>query len=116
MGAKRIKTLLHSHRDRFVWQIKEALDRGWASWTKQAVELHTFRADQKNRQKEGMGFYKLNEESIATVREDLAADYQTLADHHSKEVVQLFEEYGATVLEIACHLHQYEAERRATRL
>ena len=66
--------------------------------------------------KEGKGFYKLNDESIAAVREDLAADYQALANHHSEEVIQLLEEYGTTDLEIACHLHQYEAERRATGL
>ena len=55
--------------------------------------------------KEGKGFYKLNDESIAAVREDLAADYQALANHHSEEVIQLLEEYGTTDLEIAHHLH-----------
>ena len=40
-----------------------------------------------NRQKEGKGFYKQNEESIPSVREDLMADYQAIADHHSKEIV-----------------------------
>ena len=29
MGTKRIRTLLHSHRDKFVWQLKEAMDRGY---------------------------------------------------------------------------------------
>ena len=43
-------------------------------------------------------------------------DYKTLADHHSKEVIQLLEEYGAVELEIAYHLHQYEADRKATGL
>ena len=50
MGAERIRTLMR--------QIKEALDRGWAGWTKQAAELHTFFADQENRLKEGKGFTK----------------------------------------------------------
>ena len=49
--------------------------------------------------KEGKGFYKLNEESIAPVREDLVADYQALDDHQSEEVVQLLEDYGAAELE-----------------
>ena len=45
--------------------------------------------------KEGKGFYKLNEDSIAADREDMAADYQTLVEHHLEEIVQLLEEYGA---------------------
>ena len=114
MGAQNIRTLLYSHIDRFVQQMKEVLERGWASLTKQAAELHTFHTDQKNRVKEAKGFYKLNEESIASVREDLEADYQALADHHSEEVVQLLEDYGASDLEIARHLHEYEDVRKAT--
>ena len=37
MDGERIRTLFHSHRDSFVQQ-KEAFDRGWACWTKQARE------------------------------------------------------------------------------
>ena len=70
-----------------MWQMKEALHKGWAGWTKHVAELHTFRADQENRLKEGKGFYKLNEESITAVHKVLAADYQTLADHNSEEVM-----------------------------
>ena len=85
--------------------MEAALDRGWAAWTKQAAELHTDRTDQENRMKEDKGFNEHNEESIAAVCEDLAVDYQALADHHSEEVVKLLEEYGTTDLEIAHHLH-----------
>ena len=69
------------------------MDKGWSGWAMQAVELHTFRADMENRRKEGKGFHKLNEESIATVREDLALDYQALADQHCEELTQLTEEF-----------------------
>ena len=55
------------HRDRFTHQLKEAMDRGWADWAQQAAELHTYWANQENRKKEGKGFYKLDEESIATI-------------------------------------------------
>ena len=100
MGTERIRTLLHSHKDRFVRQLKEAMNRGWADWAKQATELHTFRVDKENRRKEGKSFYKLDEGSIATVLEHLTSDYQALADHHSEEIVQLLEEFGATEVEI----------------
>ena len=79
--------MLHSHRGRFVQQIQEALDMGEVGWTKQAEELHTFRADQENLLKEGKGFYKLNEDNITAVCKELVVDYKTLVDHHSKEVV-----------------------------
>ena len=76
------------------------MNRGWADWAKQATELHTFRVDKENRRKEGKSFYKLDEGSIATVLEHLTSDYQALADHHSEEIVQLLEEFGATEVEI----------------
>ena len=38
---------------------------------KQAVELHTFRADHEKRTKASKGFFKLNNDSIATIHEDL---------------------------------------------
>ena len=97
----------------FICQLKEAIERGWTNWAKQVVELHIFRADQQNRLKEGKGFYKLNEESIALVRDNLEVDYQALADHHSEEIVQVFDNYGIAEVEVAHHLHQYEAERKA---
>ena len=68
----------------------------WTNWAKKAAELYTFCVDQENWQKEGKGFYKLNEESIASVREDLTANYQALADHHSEEIVQLLEDLSVS--------------------
>ena len=53
-------------------------------------------------------------ESIAAILEDLAADYQALADHHSEEVVKILEEDGAANLEITHQLKQYEADKQAT--
>ena len=70
------------------------MDRGWADWAQQAAELHTYWANQENRKKEGKGFYKLDEESIATVREDLVKDYQALIHHHAEEIVQLLDNFG----------------------
>ena len=88
--------------------------KGWAGWAQQAAELHTFRADHVNRTKSGTGFFKLSNESIAAVREDLATDYQALADRHSEEVAQILEEYGAAELEIAHQVQNNEADRLAT--
>ena len=57
---------------------------------------------------------KLNNESIAVVRKDLAADYQALADQHSEEVVHILEEYVTTQLEIICQIQENEVDRQAT--
>ena len=40
----------------------------------------------ENRHKDEKGLYKLDEESIATVLNDLMQDYQTLANRHSEEM------------------------------
>ena len=100
MGTERIRTLLHTHRGKFDKFLTKVLAKGWAGWAQKATELHTFRADHENWTKEGKVFFKLNDESIATVREGLEIDYQALRDQHLEEVAQILEEYGAAELEI----------------
>ena len=48
--------------------------QGWADWAQQATELHTYRTDQENKRNKGQRFYKLNEDNIATIWEDLVKD------------------------------------------
>ena len=82
MGAEPVCTLLHTHRGRFEKQLTEALEKGWVGLTKEAAELHTFRADHENRMKADKGFFKINNDSIVAVREDLVVDYQAAANRH----------------------------------
>ena len=88
--------------------------KGWAGWAQQAAELHTFHGDHENRAKAGKGFFKLNNESISVVCDDLVADYQARSDQHSEEVAQILEKYGIAELEIARQFHENEADRLAT--
>ena len=88
------RSVLQTNRERFTAQIKAAMDKGWEAWAAQAAELHTYRADWENRKKEGRGFYKLSEETVATVREDLAKDYSELAERHSEEITQILDDFG----------------------
>ena len=60
------------------------------------------------------GFFKLNDDGIATVREDLAKDYQALADQHLEEAAQIQEEYGAAKVELGHQIQATEADRLAT--
>ena len=89
-----VRCIMGTHREKFTGQIKAAMDKGWEAWAVQAAELHTYRADWENRKKEGKGFYKLSEETVATVREDLAKDYSELAERHSEELTLILEEFG----------------------
>ena len=88
------RSVLQTNREKFSAQIKPTLDNGWEAWAAQAAELHTYRADWENRKKEGRGFYKLSEETVATVREDLAKDYSELSERHSEEIAQILEDFG----------------------
>ena len=45
MNTANIKVLLATNQEVFTHQLKEALDRGWTTWARQAVKLHTYRAD-----------------------------------------------------------------------
>ena len=84
---------LQTNRERFTMQLKTTLDNGWAAWAPQVAELHTYRADGENRRKEGRGFFKLNDKSVATIRVELAHNYQALENQHSEELAKLLEEF-----------------------
>ena len=45
------------------------------------------------KRKAGKGFYKLSDDTIASVREDLTKDYQELAEQHSKELPQILNDF-----------------------
>ena len=55
------------------------------------AQLQTLRADAENRKKAGDKFYKMDEESIVTIREELSEDFFALAEGHLKEVRGLVE-------------------------
>ena len=74
------------------------------AWTTHAAKLHTYQADWENRRKEGRGFYKLNHESVAAVREDLAQDYRSLAEQHSEELAQLLDDFRESQEELLDHM------------
>ena len=76
------------------------MDKGWTAWAAQAAELHTYRADFENRKKEGRGFYKLSDDSIAVVCEDLSNDFQELAEQHSEELSQILDDFGESQEEL----------------
>ena len=79
MGETQVKALVAKHRLKLNQKVQEALARGWNEWSAQATELQIFRVDAKNKRKEGMGFYKMDENNIQILHEDLTEEFQPLA-------------------------------------
>ena len=54
--------------------------------------MQVLRADAENRQKEGNDFYKMDEESIVTIWEELSDDFLSLAGEQLATVRRLIEQ------------------------
>ena len=65
------------------------------------------RADAENRQKDGDNFYKLDAESVVTIREELSDDFLSLAGEQLVAVGRLVEQ-----LDTQLQFERYERERR----
>ena len=63
----------------------------WTQWSRQAAELQVLWVDAKNRKKAIDNFYKMDEESIVTIREELADDFFSLARACLEAVRRLME-------------------------
>ena len=100
MSTKRIKVLLETHKTLVLKKIVDTMDKAWGAWSDQASELHIFWANQENRRKEGKGFYKVNEDSVTSIREELANDYRSLAQLNST----ILEEFTDDQLQLALEL------------
>ena len=85
---------------------------GWKEWSQQAAELQTLWADAENRKKAGDKFYKMDEESIVTTREELLEDFFTLAEAHLKEVRGLVERLDDVQLDTQLTLEKYKQDRQ----
>ena len=99
-------------RDRAQTSINEYSEKVWKEWSQQAAELQTLRADAENRKKAGDKFYKMDEESIVTIREELSEDFFALAEGHLKEVQGLVETLDDGQLNTQLQLEKYEQDRQ----
>ena len=93
MGEARVKALVIKHRDKLNQKVKEAKTRGWNEWAAQSAELHLFRADAENR-KDGHKFFKMDENNIHVLREDLTKEFHALAQTHTMVIGTLLEEFN----------------------
>ena len=99
-------------RDQAQTSINECSEKVWKEWSQQAAELQTLRANAENQKKAGDKFYKMDEESIVTVREELSEDFFALAEAHLKEVRGLVERLDDGQLDTQLQLEKYEEDRQ----
>ena len=83
----------------------------WSKWAQQAAELQTLQADAENRRKEGDNFYKMDAESIVTIRE-LSDDFLSLAWEQLVAVRRLVEQLDDDQLGTQLQFERYKQERR----
>ena len=96
--------------DRAQASINESTEKVWKEWSQQATELQTLRADAENQRKTGDKFYKMDEESIVTIREELSEDFFALAEEHLKEIRVLVERLDDGQLATQLELEKYEKD------
>ena len=112
LGVDRIRYIMSAWRDRAQTSINEYSEKVWKEWSQQAAELQTLRADAENRKKAGDKFYKMDEESIVTIWEELSEDFFALAEGHLKEVWGLMETLDDGQLDTQLQLEKYEQDRQ----
>ena len=110
-GVDRIKLIMSGWSTRAQASINESTEKLWKEWSQQAAELQTLRADAENRKKTGDKFYKMDEESIVTIREELSEDFYALAEEHLKEIRGLVEKLDDGQLATQLELERYEQDR-----
>jgi hypothetical protein len=110
-GVGRIKLIMSSWSTRAQASINESTEKLWREWSQQAAELQILRADAENRKKTGDGFYKMDEESIVNIREELSEDFYALAEEHLKEIRGLVERLDDGQLATQLELEGYEKDR-----
>ena len=92
-------------------KLEECVVVVWREWSEQAGELQVFRADTKNREKSRDHFYKMDEQSIITIQEELSEDFYAQAQAQNDEVQKLLEEFKDDQLQLTLELEAYERER-----
>ena len=86
MDETRIQILIEKYHQHLTKKVEESVGRAGEEWVAQAAELHTLRVDTENRQKEGRGFYKMDEANIQNLRADLTEDYHSLVKSHTAAI------------------------------
>ena len=83
---------------------------GWRAWLAQAAKLQTYIANEENPRKDWKWFYKMDENSISIIREELIEDFYSLDQIRLKEIKKLHENFEDDQIQFAIKLETYEKE------
>jgi hypothetical protein len=111
MGASRIQDIMRAWLNQTKSLIEDSSIKWWTSWTRNAAELQLLRADAENRRKEGDDYYMLTSEDFTGIRDELAEDFQALADDQLGQVRQLVAQLDDDRLEAQIQFESYERSR-----
>ena len=112
MGEDKIRAILRRHKINTLKMVTESMEKGWKTWSAQAAELQLLRADRENRKAQGHGFFKMTEEAISTIQEDIAKDLSDITTCHHEEINRLMQEFDKHDIKMAFQFEAYEAERQ----
>ena len=108
MGKTWIKAIVEKHWLTLNHKAEKAFARGWKEWSAQAAELQVFRAYAENRRKEGCGFYKMDENNIQILHEELTEELHALSQTHTTTIRHLFEEFNDNQMLLRLDSEAYE--------
>ena len=91
--------------------VNESIDKGWKTCLAQAAKLQLRRAERDNRKAQGQGFFKMTEEAISTVQEDIAKDLYDMAVGHREEDSRIMQEFDKHDVNTTVQLDNLEVER-----
>ena len=78
MDIRRIRIIIRGWRERLHKRLEENTAAIWGRWSKQVAKLQLLCADAENQKKAGDFFYKMDQESIITIREELTEDFEVV--------------------------------------
>ena len=80
MGIKCIRIIIGAQLEQMKEKMRECSAEIWTQWATQVAEFKLLREDAKNWKKSGENFYKMDEASIITIREDFSNHFYALTD------------------------------------
>ena len=87
------------------------MNKGWKTWSTQAAELQLLQADRENRKAQGQGFFKMIDEAISSLQEDIAKDLYDMAVVHREEASRIMQEFDKHDVNTVVHLDNLAAEQ-----
>ena len=102
------RNIMSAWRDRTRTSIDACSVELWKQWSQQAAELQKLWVDAENRKKIGDNFYKMDEESIVTIREELSEEFFSLVESLLGAVRRLVDRLDDDKLGTQLQFEKYE--------